>query len=304
VHGFLSYIRTGMMAQQIMSVFLESKNLLQYLAKSSLVRAWLTLFPHPDQGDGIGRVMRVSSAPHLCSRTQLTVQEIKHASGKNSETGCSVNKMMDSFFQRGLTEEQSLTEVSVVLASNADNPSSVMQAIIFCIITQPMVYRKLQAEIDQHVSVTKRDTIISDTEARKLPYLQACISEGLRRYPPEMQLRERIIPPEGDTVCGYSLPSGTYVSFNAIATQYHEVYGKDPQVFRPERWLTSDENNLTAMQRTLELLFSHGASKCLGYHMAYMEMNKIVFEVMLTSTDFTNDTEFQIVVPEFRCLPS
>jgi cytochrome P450 len=115
--------------------------------------------------------------------------------------------------------------------------------------------------------------------ARKLPYLQACISEGLRKYPPLFQLRERIVSPQGDHLHGYRLPAGTCVGINGLATQIDNVYGKDTDIFRPERWLIDDKGLLRQMHRTLELVFGYGGSKCLGVNMAYMELNKIIFEV-------------------------
>lgn len=45
------------------------------------------------------------------------------------------------------------------------------------IITNIQVYKALQSEID---SFSPRSTIISDEEAKTLPYLQAVIKEGAR----------------------------------------------------------------------------------------------------------------------------
>lgn len=187
--------------------------------------------------------------------------------------------MLASFTNRGLTNDQALSEVSVVLASNTDNASSAAQAIIFCILTHSPVYKKLQQEINTAIQSAALTFPISGSAARALPYLQACIAEGLRRFPPEMQLRERMVPPEGDVLCGHNVPGGTYVGFNALATQYNTIYGEDPERFRPERWLVDDEELVKQMHETLELLFSHGSSKCLGIRMAYMQIGKIVFEV-------------------------
>jgi cytochrome P450 len=187
--------------------------------------------------------------------------------------------MLDSFIERGLTKDQALSEVSVVLASNTDNASSAAQAIIFCILSHPPVYEKLQQELQTATQSARITFPISETAVRALPYLQACIAEGLRRFPPEMQLRERMVPPEGDTLCGYTVPGGTYVGFNALASQNSKLYGKIPETFRPERWLVDDEEQVKQMHGTLELLFSHGSSKCLGVRLAYMEISKIVFEV-------------------------
>ncbi|KAF2469384.1 cytochrome P450 oxidoreductase [Lindgomyces ingoldianus] len=263
---FLHSIRTGMIAQQCMSILSEITTFLHWLAGNSSLRKFMTVFPAVCHDEGIGRVMRVI-------HSAVTQRE---ADRRNKIFR---DDMLDSLFDRGLTADQALTELSVLLATNTDNGSSAVQAIIFAIITNPRVYMRLQDEIDSLVARGEVSFPISNALARKLPYLQACISEGLRCYPPEMQLRERMAPPEGDFIGGYNIPGGTYVGFNAIALQHNKIYGEDTEVYRPERWFDKDEERRKQMQRTLDLMFSHGSSKCLGLDIAYMEMNKLVVEL-------------------------
>lgn len=154
-----------------------------------------------------------------------------------------------------------------------------MQGTLFAIISNSRVYRKLLLEIDTAISQKLVSSPIRDSEARQLPYLQACILEGLRLNAPVSQLRERMVPPEGDVINGHRVPGGTYVGFNTRGTQLDEVYGDDPEAFRPERWLVQDRERLQAMHRTHELIFGHGGSKCLGIRIAAMQLNKIFFEV-------------------------
>ena len=120
---------------------------------------------------------------------------------------------------------------------------------------------------------------IADCEGKQLPYLQACVLEGLRKFPPLSQLRERVVPPEGDIINGHRIPGGTFIGLNAWGTQLDEVFGDDPQAFRSERWLTSNKDHLKAMHQTHGLIFGHGSTKCLGMAMAMMELTKIIFEV-------------------------
>jgi cytochrome P450 len=116
------------------------------------------------------------------------------------------NDMLTSFLDRGLTAHQALPELAVVIAAGTDNLASATQAVIFNVITKPAVYQRLQAEIDAAVTHGEAGLPISESAARSLPYLQACIAEGIRYMPPDTQLRERMVPPEGDTLCGHFLP--------------------------------------------------------------------------------------------------
>lgn len=154
-----------------------------------------------------------------------------------------------------------------------------MQATLLSIITNPQVYHRLQEEIDYAVGHYKISVPIQDGEARQLPYLQACIQEGLRIHPPLAQLRDRVTPPEGDYIHGYRIPGGTSIGFNSWGTQRDAIYGDDPGIFRPERWLDKDENKIKQMKRTCDLVFGYGPTKCLGSHIAGMMLNKAIFEV-------------------------
>ena len=120
---------------------------------------------------------------------------------------------------------------------------------------------------------------IREKEARQLDYLQACVFEGLRKFPPLSQLRERVVPPEGDKIQGHHIPGGTFVGLNAWGTQLDTIYGDDPEVFRPERWFIDDQIRLREMFQTHELIFSYGSTKCLGMPIAMMELSKMIFEV-------------------------
>lgn len=58
-----------------------------------------------------------------------------------------------------------------------------------------------------------------------------------------------------------------------------KVFGKDAQLFRPERFLECDETKKTEMVRTVELVFGYGRWLCAGRTLAFVELNKIYFEV-------------------------
>ena len=163
--------------------------------------------------------------------------------------------------------------------AGADTTCTAVQSTLLAIILNPPVYQNLKEEIRTAVKQGIVSYPIRDSEAKQLNYLQACVFEGLRKFPPLSQLRERIVPPEGDKIDGHHIPGGTFIGLNAWGTQLDKVYGDDPETFRPERWLIDDLTQLRAMFQTHELIFSHGSSKCLGMPIAMMELSKMIFEV-------------------------
>ena len=169
--------------------------------------------------------------------------------------------------------------IPVQRVAGSDTTSSAAQSTLLAIISNPRVYNNLRQEIDTAIAQGVVSYPIRNSEAKTLPYLQACINEGLRRYPPLSQLRERTVPEEGDFIQGYRIPGGTFIGINTWGCQQNHVFGDDPELFRPERWLIDDHKRLDAMLRVQELVFGHGSTKCLGIQIAQMELNKIFFEV-------------------------
>lgn len=81
---------------------------------------------------------------------------------------------------------------------------------------------------------------------------------------------------------GIFMPGGTEVVYSSFTTQRRkDVFGKDAQYFRPERWIEAaalDDvgEKLIAMQNTLNLIFGSGRFTCLGKHIAFIELEKVI----------------------------
>lgn len=148
------------------------------------------------------------------------------------------------------------------------------------IITLPPILAKLRAEID----ASTISNPITDAEARRMPYLQAVIKEGLRIFPPVAGLMAKEVPPEGHTWKGVFIPGGTRMGYCAWGIfRREDIWGEDAGDFRPERWLEGTENDVKNMESTLELVFSYGKWQCLGKPIALMELNKVFVQVRCLS---------------------
>ncbi len=168
--------------------------------------------------------------------------------------------------------------------AGSDTTATALRATLLSIISTPTVYQRLSNEISTAEAEGQISYPIRNDEAQKLPYLQAVIREGLRRFPPITQLREREAPPEGlQLPDGRKIPGGTFVGLNAWGTQLNPVFGTDAHVFRPERWLPESYDDggqrLAAMAKVQELIFGHGMTRCLGIPIAMMNLNKMLVEV-------------------------
>jgi cytochrome P450 len=98
----------------------------------------------------------------------------------------------------------------------------------------------------------------------------------MRIYPTPTFPMERKVPAGGVTIAGRFFPKGTTVGCMPSAIHMNQsVFGKDAEVFRPERWLEADEDTLEFMEAA-HLVFSRGRRACLGQHIATMQMKKVI----------------------------
>lgn len=185
--------------------------------------------------------------------------------------------MLNSFMKRGITQLEAESESLLQVLAGADSTATAVRMIMYQIMTNPPVYAKLQAEVD---NASIAGLVISDAEANALPYLQAVIKEGLRAWPPGVGISTKLVPPEGESFeDGRFIPGGTRVGWSAWGTQHNkDTYGEDAQYFRPERWFDSGER-MAKMERVIENLFGSGRYGCLGKTLAMLELNKVFVTV-------------------------
>lgn len=172
--------------------------------------------------------------------------------------------------------------------AGTDTTATALRGILLYLSTTPTVLNRLRAEFTTHhllattgTKKTPNTEIISTDQLESLPYLSACIKEGLRLHPPATGYLEKQAPEGGDDLPdGRHIPEGTGLAYNAWGImRSRTVFGDDADLFRPERWLESDFEKQRAMNRSWELGFSSGKWRCLGKDIALMEINKVVAEV-------------------------
>ncbi|KAF2171923.1 hypothetical protein M409DRAFT_63461 [Zasmidium cellare ATCC 36951] len=189
------------------------------------------------------------------------------------------NDMLGSFKEHGLGLEECKSESLIQVIAGTDSTSTVLRMTMLYIASNPLVYRRLQAEVD--ATDTFEDGVITDAAARQLPYLNAVIWEGLRKTPPLFGLKAKVAPPEGETVHGVFFPPGVEVAtcLHAV-THRKDIFGEDANVFRPERWLEADGETRKRLEWVTELVFGTGRFGCLGRNIAWIELRKVFFELM------------------------
>ncbi|KAM0695713.1 hypothetical protein Q7P36_004195 [Cladosporium allicinum] len=164
-------------------------------------------------------------------------------------------------------------EALTQLIAGSDTTSNTSCALLFHMLMHPECVKKLQAELDQALP---SDNVPTHEQVKNLPYLDMCIQETLRIHSTSSQGLPRVVPPgPGVEIAGHHFPQGTVLSVPAY-TMHHskEIWGKDADEFRPERW-----EKVTERQRSAFIPFSYGPRSCVGRNVAEMELSLIVSTV-------------------------
>ena len=235
---------------------------LQNLLATPLLRPFI---PKPTDTHPIGRFLAFIKAhvdEHYANNDEKNRSDVLH-----------------TFVNSKLSPTEVESEALVLLFGGTDTTATGLRNIIFFLSTNPRAYRLLQAEIDAAVQYGSRP-IISDKHAKQLPYLQACIREGLRLWPPSMGVMGKISDRD-NIVCGMKIPAGTQVGWAALPIMKdRSVFGDDAHVFEPARWIDADPAKSKEMEAVYGLVFATGTRwECLGKKLAYVELGKVIFEV-------------------------
>ncbi|CAG2104873.1 unnamed protein product [Medioppia subpectinata] len=107
----------------------------------------------------------------------------------------------------------------------------------------------------------------------RMPYLEACVAETLRHYPPNPAVT-RICTEQyvlGDT--GLTIPKGMTVNFDVYGIHHSPEYYPNPERWDPERFLPSNRDQLVPYTY---MPFGLGPRNCVGMRFALMQAKTTV----------------------------
>ncbi|KAF2438546.1 cytochrome P450 [Karstenula rhodostoma CBS 690.94] len=184
-----------------------------------------------------------------------------------------------------------LSETRLLVLAGTDTTATTLCGAFFYLSHYPNVLAKLQSEI--RTTFQSGEQIVPGAKLSKCKYLRACIDESLRIAHPAPSELPREVLPGGAVIDGKHYPAGTLVGCAAWAMGRDEnVYGNDVDVFRPERWIASDDAN--ASKTSAEALklrrvfhpFSIGPMNCAGQNLAMLEL-QLVLAKTVWALDFS-----------------
>lgn len=159
------------------------------------------------------------------------------------------------------TDTQLIMVILDLFIAGSQSTSNTIDFILLSLVLNKDIQKKCHKEID---AVLGADDVPSLKDKPQLSYIEAVILETQRFY--------NIVPVSGprrvlhDTeLDGYRLPKNTTVLIGLETIHMDKDYWGDPTVFRPERFLDSN-NKIVNTERFVA--FGQGKRKCLGEALA------------------------------------
>ncbi|KAI9316548.1 cytochrome P450 monooxygenase-like protein [Zopfochytrium polystomum] len=176
------------------------------------------------------------------------------------------------------TDNELSAEMAGQILAATETTSSALTFILYELTKNQDLLSRLYDELQTSPGTDALDS---------LPFLDACIREGLRFRPPVALTGSRLSPPGGLDVLGYHIPAG-----NVITTQSLSMSRQRPDLFPnaeefdPTRWLPAtngeDADALLAARRALLVPFGVGARRCPGGNMAVDQMRLLLAALVRT----------------------
>lgn len=173
-----------------------------------------------------------------------------------------------------------IAEVSVIINAGADTTAIALSHIFDLLIRHPDHLQTLREEVDK--ALDEDEIVAPYDKVKNLPFLRACINEGLRLIPPTSAGLPRRTPAEGAQILDQWIPGDTSVSMTIYAAHRDPTVFPNPEEFQPERWLDAEERK---KMEPYFIPFSTGARGCIGRNISLLEQ-AIVIATLVHRYDF------------------
>ncbi|PIG82254.1 hypothetical protein AARAC_000002 [Aspergillus arachidicola] len=211
------------------------------------------------------------------------------------------------------------------VVAGSDTTAITLSSIMYHLLRHPSILQKLRHEVDTCMQGHLRNAHITFKQSQEMPYLQAVIKEAMRLHSATGVPLWREVPEGGAEINGYHFPAGTNVGINTWVAHYDEYIFPNATEFRPERWIEAETNqeqlkimNEMFMPVSSSLTFKIqaeskqkdqfglGSRTCLGKHISFLEMSKLVpllireFTFLLVVSGMETETHFFVKPTNFK----
>ncbi|KAL7045081.1 hypothetical protein ACKWTF_002150 [Chironomus riparius] len=200
---------------------------------------------------------------------------------------------VNGIFQQLLKIDKRVAIIMAVdsMIAGIDTTASAITGILYCLAKNPEKQEKLREEILKTILTSE----LNAKSLSNLPYLRACIKEGMRLYPPVSGTSRKT---DVDlTLSNYFIPKGTYVvTWPQLFYRLENIFPHSNK-YLPERWIKSKEQKCPQLNQSTKfhfLPFGHGVRSCVGRRFANIEMEILLINLLRRFKIEWNGDDLQI----------
>ncbi|XP_041358436.1 cytochrome P450 4B1-like [Gigantopelta aegis] len=176
----------------------------------------------------------------------------------------------------GFSQQQLRDHVLTFMLAGHETTSTAICWSLLCLAQRPEVMARVRQEVTT-VLPPKGETLTFE-HLEKMTYLSCFVKEIQRLYPSvPMTFRQAV---NDDVINGHFIPAGTVMNLQMGAMARSPLIWKDPEEFRPERFMNEEE-----VKPYTFLPFLAGSRICIGQKFATMEM-KVILALLIHEFTF------------------
>ncbi|XP_011211871.2 cytochrome P450 4d1 [Bactrocera dorsalis] len=184
-------------------------------------------------------------------------------------------------------------EVHTFMFAGHDTLSSALMFFFYCICRNPEWQQKCYEEICSVFGIEIGAVAMSREHLDRLYYVDLCIKEALRMYPPVALIGRKVL--EETKINDHLIPAGTNIGFSPyVFGRQSEVFA-EPNAFKPERFETVACENNSKLNPYIFTSFSAGPRSCVGQKYAILQMKVSIVNILLSfDLTFVGDATYEL----------
>ncbi|KAL9131133.1 MAG: hypothetical protein Q9175_006847 [Cornicularia normoerica] len=164
-----------------------------------------------------------------------------------------------------------------LILAGADTSSATLSQLSYHLLANPDILKTLKDEL--RVAMPDTQVAMPWQELENLPFLRACITEGLRVNAIATSRSVRAAPNETLRYKGWVIEPGTPVGMNTHFTHLSSEIFPEATKYDPYRWLKAEKEGTRAELEKYFNPFGKGSRNCVGLNLASAELYMTIANV-------------------------
>ena len=174
-----------------------------------------------------------------------------------------------------ITDNTILAESVLFLIAGYDTTANALSFASYFLAKNEKIQNRLREELNDIIEEHGELNYHNIMEAK---YLDACISETLRRIAPAPLLERKCTKEYALPDTNIIIPEGMFVQFPVIGLHLDPEFWENPEEFNPERFMPENKNNIKPFTY---MPFGLGPRNCIAMRFALMEAKICLAEFVL-----------------------